>query len=134
MTLSRLVRFTALLLIPAMLGNSLAFAVMKPVDPTAIKTKVEARGVGRGVRVTLSDKTEVKGLIVSIGEQSFAVKAKGSQQPEDIQFSQVTGVHNDKMSTGLKIVIVVAIVGVGIGITAAVLVSVVDRSFSKITI
>ena len=134
MTLSRLVRFTALLLIPAMLGNSLAFAVKKPVDPTAIKTKVEARGVGQGVRVTLSDKTEVKGLIVSIGEQSFAVKAKGSQQPEDIQFSQVTGVHNDKMSTGHKIVIVVAIVGVGIGITAAVLVSAFDRSFSKITI
>jgi hypothetical protein len=131
MTLSRLVRFTALLLIPAMLGNSLAFAVKKPVDPTVIKTKVEARGLGQGVRVTLSDKTEVKGLIVSIGEQSFAIKAKGAEHAEDIQFSQVTGVHNDKMSTGNKIVIVVAIVGVAIGITAAVLVSAFNHSFPK---
>jgi hypothetical protein len=122
MTLSRLARFTAILLISALLTNSLAFAA-KPVDPAAMKAKVQARGVGQGVRVTLTDKTETKGLIVSIADQSFALKVKGADQPQEIQFAQVTGVHNDKMGTGTKVIIVVAVVGVAIAITAAVIVS-----------
>jgi hypothetical protein len=122
MTLSRLARFTAMLLIPALLSNSLAFAA-KPVDPAAMKAKVQARGVGQGVRVTLADKTETKGLILSIADQSFTLKVKGADQPQEIQFAQVTGVHSDKMGTGTKVIIVVAVVGVAIAITAAVFVS-----------
>ena len=67
MTLSRLIRLTALLLIPALLSNTLAFAAKKPVDPAAVKAKIAARGVGQGVRVTLADNSEARGLIVSIG-------------------------------------------------------------------
>jgi hypothetical protein len=132
MTLSRLARFTAMLMIPALLSNSLAFASSKPVDPTAMKAKVQARGVGQGVRVTLADKTETKGLIVSISEQSFAVKVKGADQPQEIQFAQVTGVHNDKMGTGTKVIIVVAFVGVAIGITAAVIDHEVNNSLKNL--
>ncbi len=39
MKLPLAIRFTALLLIPALLSNNLAFAAMKPVDPAAIKAK-----------------------------------------------------------------------------------------------
>jgi hypothetical protein len=120
MTLSRLVRFTAMLLIPALLSNNLAFAAKNPVDPAAMKAKLQARGVGHGVRITLADNTEAKGLIVSLGDQSFAVKPKNAAQPQEIQYAQVTGVHNDKMGTGTKVVIVVVIAGVAVGIIAAV--------------
>jgi hypothetical protein len=122
MKFSRLMRFTAMLLIPLLVSNNLAFAAKKPADPAAMKAKVAARGVGQGVRVTLADNTEAKGLIVSIGEQSFTVKPKGADQPREIQYAQVTGVHNQKLSTGTKILIGVAILGAAVGITAAIFV------------
>ena len=134
MTLSRSIRLTAMLLIAALLTNSLAFAAKKPVDPAVMKAKVQARGVGQGVRVTMADNSEVKGLIVSIGEQSFTVKTKHADQPQEIQFAQLTGVHNDKMGTGTKVIIVVAIVGVAITIAAVILVHKVDNSLKNITI
>jgi hypothetical protein len=122
MTLSRLIRLTALLLIPALLSNTLAFAAKKPVDPAAVKAKIAARGVGQGVRVTLADNSEARGLIVSIGEQSFALKPKGADQPREIQYAQVTGVHNQKMSAGTKVIIGVAILGAAVGIAALIFV------------
>jgi hypothetical protein len=124
-------RLTAMLLIPALLSSSFAFAANKPVDPAVMKAKVQARGVGQGVRVTLADQTEAKGVIVSAGDQSFTIKAKDAAQPREIQYAQVTGVHNDKMGTGTKVIIVVAIAGAAIGITAAILVSKVRNGFPK---
>lgn len=121
MNLSRLARLTAMLLIPALLSNNFAFAAKRPVDPAAIKAKVQARGVGQGVRVTMADKTETNGVIVSIGDQSFQVKPMGAAQPQEIQYVQVTGVHNSKMGTGTKVIIVVVIAGAAIGIVAAIL-------------
>jgi ABC-type phosphate transport system permease subunit len=132
MKLSRLVRLTAMLLIPALLSSNLAFAASKPVDPAAMKAKLQARGVGNGVRVTLADNTEAKGLIVSLGDQSFTVKPKGAAPAQEIQYAQVTGVHNNKMGTGTKVVIVVAIAGATVGIIAAVWVHRFDNSFKSI--
>jgi hypothetical protein len=123
MNFSRLGRLTAAFLISTLLSNSFAFAEKKPVDPAAMKAKVQARGVGHGIRVTMADSTETKGVIVSIGEQSFTVKPKGAVQPQEIQYTQVTGVHNDKMGTGTKVIIVVAIAGAALGITAAIIVT-----------
>jgi hypothetical protein len=132
MNLSRLARLTAVLLIPALLSNNnFAFAAKKPVDPAAMKAKVQARGVGQGVRVTKADNTETKGVIVRIGDQSFTVTPKGSTQPQEIEYAQVTGVHNDKMGTGTKVIIIVAIAGAAIGITAAILVHDINNSFPK---
>jgi hypothetical protein len=85
MTIIRLFRFTAILLIAVPMLNNLAFAAKKPVDAAAMKGKVRQRGVGRGVRATLNDKTEAKGLIVSVGEQSFMLKSNGADQPPEIQ-------------------------------------------------
>lgn len=122
MNLSRVIRFTAMLLIPALLGNDLAFAAKKPIDPAGIKAKVQARGVGQGVRVTLADNTEATGLIVSIGEQSFALKAKKAAQPREIQYAQVTSVQRDKLTTGQKVIVGVVIFGVVVGVAAAIIV------------
>jgi hypothetical protein len=110
-----------MVLILALLGNSPVFAAGKPVDAAAMKAKVAAHGVGQGVRVTLSDNTEARGLIVSTGEESFALKPKGADQAREIQYTQITGVHNQKLSTRTKVIIIVAIFGAAVGITAAVL-------------
>ena len=71
---------------------------------------------------------------MSISDQSFALKVKGADQPQEIQFTQVTGVHNDKMGTGTKVVIVVVVVGAVIGILAAIFVNKFNRGFKNITI
>ena len=123
MDLSRLARLTAMLLIPALLSNNLAFAAKKPVDPAAMKAKVQARGVGQGVRVTMAGGAETKGVIVSIGDQSFQVKPKGAAEPQEIQYAQVTGVHNGKMGTGTKVIIVAVIAAAAVVIVVAVLAS-----------
>ncbi|HEY2471129.1 MAG TPA: hypothetical protein VGI45_25275 [Terracidiphilus sp.] len=121
MTLSRLVRFTALLLIPALMTNNLAFGSKRPIDAASVKAKLDARGVGNGVRVTFADNTEAKGLIVTLGDQSFALNEKGSDHPREISYLQVTGVHSAKLSRGAKVGIGVAVAGVGIAIVLLVL-------------
>jgi len=111
MRLNRIAQVTVLLLIPAILSNSLAYAASRPPDAAAVKEKIAARGVGQKVRVTLADKTEAKGMIVSIGDQSFALTALGAAQPQSIQYAQVTGVHGDGLSGGAKRGIFVGIGG-----------------------
>ena len=121
MKFSSVVRFAAILLIPALLSNNEAFAAKKPVDPVVIKAKVQGRGVGQGIRVTLADKSEVKGLIVSIGDQSFAVKQKDAEKPVDVEYAQVTTVHNKKLTKGQKVGIGIAVFGTAVIVTAAVI-------------
>jgi hypothetical protein len=105
----RFVRSVTLLIISTILVNSPAGAAVKP-DPAAMKAKIVARGEGQDVRVTLADKTQVKGFIVSIHEQNFVLKAKGPGEPRTIEYAQIRGVHRGHMSTGAKIAI-----GVGLG-------------------
>ena len=131
MIVFRFFRMMALILIATVLGNQFAYA-SKPTDPAAMKAKVEARGVGQGVRVVLADKTEQKGLIVSIGETSFLVKPKGAAEPVEVSYARVTGVHRDKLSTGAKVAITAAIVGGAIGIVAIVLTIKLKHDFGKI--
>lgn len=132
MTLPRLLRITALLLITVLLGNDLAYAAKRSMDVAQIKAKIEARGVGQGVRVNLVDKTEQKGLITSIGEQSFTLKPQKNAQTVDVSYAQVTGVHPDKLSTGQKVAIVVGIAVAAVAVVAIVLIHSFDKSFSKI--
>lgn len=121
-----------MLLISVLWLNGLVAAAAKPEDPAVIKARVQARGVGNGVRVTFADNTEAKGAIVSIGDQSFMLKAKHDAQPREIQYAQLTGVHKDKIGTGAKVIIIVAVVGAAIGITAAVLDHEVHQSLKNI--
>jgi hypothetical protein len=110
-----------MLLISVLWLNGLVAAAAKTEDPAVLKARIQARGVGSGVRVTFADNTEAKGAIVSISDQSFMLKAKHDAQPREIQYAQLTGVHKDKMGTGTKVIIIVAVAGAAIGITAAVL-------------
>jgi hypothetical protein len=106
----RLFRLAAIVLVPALLSNDLALAAKKPIDPAAIKAKIQARGIGQGVRVTLTDQTDVKGTIVAIGDQGFALKVKKGSGPQEYEYAQITGVHNDRLTRGQKVGIAVGIV------------------------
>jgi len=123
MTLSRRFLLAAMLLVPALMGNNLAFAAKKTADPAAMKAKIQARGVGQGVRVTFADKTEAKGLIVAIGDQSFTLKPGKSADVRQIEFAQVTGVHRDHLTRGQKIGIGFGLFAAGVLITAVVIAS-----------
>jgi hypothetical protein len=123
-----------MLLISVLWLNGLVAAIAKPTDAVAAKSRIQARGVGQGVRVTMADKTEAKGVIVSIGDQAFTVKPKGSAPPQEIQYAQVTGVHNDKMGTGTKVIIVVVIAGAAIGIAAAIIDHDINSGLKNITL
>ena len=118
---SRLFRLAAILLVPALLSNNFAFAAKKPADPAALKAKIQARGIGQGVRITLIDQTDVKGTIVAIGDQSFALKLKKGSEPREFEYAGITGVHNDRLTRGQKVGIAVGVVAGFIIVVAVVL-------------
>jgi len=130
MKLTRWTRFHAILLVVALLGNSLALASKKPVDPAAIKAKIQARGVGQGVRVTFADQTEAKGIIVAINDQTFALKPKNTALLE-VEYAKVTGVHNDKLTRGQSVTLVACTVAGALIITGVVLTVSFERGFGK---
>ena len=133
MRFSRLIRFTAVLLISVLLNNSLAFAAKKtPPDPAVLKARIQARGVGQGVRVTLTDATDVTGMIISIGDQSFALRPKKKNaQPQEIAYGQLTAVHKDKLSRGQKVTVVVVIVSASIAVLAVIATHELDESWGS---
>ncbi len=72
--------------------------------------------MGKGLKIVELDKTQVTGLIVSIGEQSFTIEQKKGEPSTEIAYAQVRSIHNKgKLSTGAKVGIWVA-VGVGIAV------------------
>jgi hypothetical protein len=118
MTLNRITQFIALLLIPALLSNSMAYAAGKPLDSATVKEKIAERGVGRAVGVVLADNAEINGIIVSIGNQSFALKSEGVDQPQSIQYTEITriqftGIHRHRhgLSRGARIGILAGLGG-----------------------
>ena len=110
MRMQSFIRLVALLLIPAMLISNPMFAAPKPLDAGAVKAKIQARGVGQGVRVILADKSEVSGTILTIAEENFTLKLKKTAEPQTIEYAQVASVHKPKMTGGKKALIALGIV------------------------
>jgi hypothetical protein len=104
----------ALLLCVCLLGNSLAFAAQKPMDAAGAKQKVQSHGIGKTVRITENDGSEVKGKVTTINADSFQVQPK-SAAPVEISYANVKAVRGAGLSTGAKIGIGVA-AGIGIAV------------------
>jgi hypothetical protein len=133
MRFARLIRITAILLVAALLSNSVAFAAKKPLGPAELKVKIQGRGVGRGVRVVLADKTQVVGMIVSVGDQSFVLKPrKKNSQPVEIEFVQLTDVREDRLSRGQKVTIAVVAVSAAVAVVGIVIAIKVDHIWGPI--
>jgi hypothetical protein len=118
----RLSAVVALVLSNTLIGNSIAFAALPPMDAMTAKQAIATRGVGKRVKVTETDGTVVTGQIAAIEDEKFDVRAKDAAPAVPIPFSQVKDVHNAGLSKGAKIGIVLAVVGAAIAITAAVLI------------
>ena len=131
MTLKRLYRLAAMLLVPFMFSSSYAFAAKKPADPAVMKAKIEARGVGQGVRVVFADKTEATGLIAAIDDHSFTLKPKKAADVQQIEYAQLTGVYHDRLTRGQKVGITVGIVGVAVAIIAVVFIHKFNNSLKR---
>jgi len=95
---------------------------VQPSDAQSAKVKNEVRKLGSGerarVKVTLRDKTEVKGYISQIGTDSFQVTDKKSGRSTPIAYQEVDKVRKRGLSTGAKIAILAG-TGVGIVVIAA---------------
>jgi cell division protein FtsL len=131
MTLSRWTRFAATLLVVVLLGDSIALASKKPIDPAVMKAKIQARGVGQGVRVTFADKTELTGTIVAVNDQTFALKPKKAAQPSQVEYAKVTGVYEDKLTRGQKVALVAIAVAVVVVIVGVYVTVQFDHNFGR---
>src|SRR5215471_18488751 len=91
---------------PALATNS---GPLESVQSARAKNEVQKRGAGERVRVTLRDKTEVKGYISQINAESFQVTDKKSGRVTTVAYHDVLKVRKQGMSTAAKIAIGAAI-------------------------
>ena len=86
-----------------------------------VKKQIERRGIGARTKVTLRDKTELKGSISRIDEDSFQLIDKKSGSVTTISFADVARVRGAGMSKGAKIAtaagVVAGVVALGIVIS-----------------
>ena len=101
-------------------GTSLVFADSKD-DKQArytekVKASVQKLGTGEAarVKVTLRDKTKLKGYISATDEDGFTVTNPETGMANHVPYPQVKSVKGNNLSTGAKI-------GIGIGIAAAII-------------
>lgn len=111
-----LLRCIALVLFISIPGNTLAYAEEPTLTPATAKQMVQARGVGKGIKVKEADGTTLRGKITSIGDDSFSMQA-GSRSAVEISYAQVTRVQGPGLSTGAKIGI---LIGAAVVATAAI--------------
>ena len=83
------------------------------------KNEVQKRGAGERVKVTLRNKTEVKGYISQIDAESFQVTEKKSGRVTTVAYQDVLKVRKQGMSTGAKIAIAAGVAGVVVLVSIA---------------
>ena len=83
-----------------------------------VKTELAKLGTGPKARVTLKlrDKSQLKGYVSEIGDESFVVVDDKSGSASTVPYPQVKQVKGNNLSTGAAIAI-----GVGIGVGAILL-------------
>ena len=104
-------RHTALLLVFSAFSQSMAFA-RKPLDGPIIREKVAAIGEGHQCRLKLVDGTQAKGMIVNIHADNLTLKTESVQEPQRIDYAQITAVQKSGISGNAKL-------GIGIGVLVA---------------
>lgn len=113
-------RYSGLLLIPLLLAQTIILAAAPAPDEAAIRSKVSAYGIGYRVKVDLTDKSQVNGVIAGIDEKTFAVKPKGNTPAQAVPYASVQRIHKDGLSTGQKIGIGAAVIVVAFGAMIAI--------------
>jgi hypothetical protein len=93
----------------------------KDEQATTAKNEVQKRGIGERskVKVTLQDRTEIKGYISQIDAESFQVTDKKSGQVRTISYQDAMKIRRDGLSTAAKIAITAGVVAgtmIGLGV------------------
>jgi len=88
-----------------------------------IKLELQKRGIGERarVKVMIRDKTQVKGYVSQIGDDSFQVSDKKTGRVTTLAYQEVDRLQKQGLSTGAKVAIgagVVAGVMIGAGLIA----------------
>lgn len=112
-------RVTALALFCSLFVTSVAYAADVSLTPDTVKQRLQARGVGKMVKVKEADGTVLRASIVSIGEESVVMR-DGSKPTVEVPYNKVTVVTGPGLSKGAKITICV---GAGVLIVFAIIVA-----------
>jgi hypothetical protein len=83
-------RFTALLLVCALLAPSVAYARPKPLTPEVVHARLLKRGVGNWVGVQVLSGAAFAGRLVSIDDTSFGLQLHNDPAITPVQYSDVT--------------------------------------------
>jgi hypothetical protein len=103
-----LLSLTAFVLFCSVFATSVAYAADVPLDSASAKQMLQKRGVGKMVKITEADGTELRARIVSIGETSVVMQ-DGSKPTVEVPYGNVTAVKGGGLSKGAKIGIWVAV-------------------------
>jgi len=79
-----------------------ALAADTPAGPEQVKQQVDEFGVGANLKVKLADGKKLKGLVVSLGEDGFALKGKSADAPRHIAYNNVNEVKLAKLKYRAK--------------------------------
>ncbi len=117
----RCLRLLSPLLCVCLLWTSTAVAAT-PLDAATAKQQIGTHGVGKVIRLNRRDATEIKGAIVSLGEESCVLQVLKQPEPVTVSYAEVTKVRGPGMSHGLKVGLIVgASVVAAVAITAIVI-------------
>jgi hypothetical protein len=100
-----------------MLGSdSVMCAAESARVPATVKQMVQARGVGKEVKVKGTGGTTLRGKITSIGENSFTVRVDSKNV--ELPYSEVSTVQGPGLPKAAKITVVVIVVLIAMGIVS----------------
>jgi hypothetical protein len=110
-------------------GQQAASTTPQQTQLTKVKAEVQKHGTGEKsrVKITLHDKSEQKGRITQIGEDSFSLADEKTGQVKSIAYADVESVRGPGLSKGAKIGIVV-----GVGLVVAIIIVVIVATHSNV--
>ena len=108
-------RLVALLLISTIFSSGLAYAAPRPLTAAETKVKIEKLGINHFVRILEGNGIDLHGRILAVNDQSFQMQLWNQPQPTEIQYDQVTEVHNLGWTKG-KVAFLAAGIGAAVGL------------------
>lgn len=92
----------------------LPLAAAPPGTPESLKSRVrELHAKGNGVKVTMSDKTVIRGQIVRVAEDSFTIREEKGARETSVPFAQLKDVGKTGMSRRAKAILIPAAIAGG---------------------
>ena len=91
------------------------YATAQSPDLKAVKAKVrDLHARSAGVKVTLTDATELRGRILRLDEDAFTVQQKSPARETVVSYAQVKAVDKTGLSRRAKAIIIPAAIGGGV--------------------